>query len=92
MNENNQDFNRLLRQRRDIEPPGNFEANVWRRIRLAEPTPSPTWAGSLRHWLPQPAFALAAARVIAVVWRGNSVNCKSLLAELETEDVNDSVI
>jgi len=67
MNENYNNLHRLLQQWRGIEPAGNFEANVWRKIRLARPTTAPTLAELVKRWLTQPAFALAAAAVIAVV-------------------------
>src|ERR1035438_1561092 len=35
MNQNDNKLRALLKQWRDIEPQGNFEANVWRRIRVA---------------------------------------------------------
>lgn len=35
MNQNEDKLRVLLKQWRDIEPRGNFEANVWRRIRIA---------------------------------------------------------
>jgi anti-sigma-K factor RskA len=50
-------LNHLLRQWRDIEPSGNFEAGVRRRIRLAE-APRQSWLGEL---LWRPAFAMALA-------------------------------
>ncbi len=56
------DLSQLLRQWRDIEPRGNFEANVWRRIRQSAPPAPVGW----RAWLPQPVFALAAAVIVGV--------------------------
>src|ERR1051325_3290894 len=35
MNQHNDKLRALLRQWREIEPRGNFEASVWRRIRTA---------------------------------------------------------
>src|SRR6266481_1385226 len=35
MNQNDNRLSALLKQWRDIEPPPNFEANVWRQIRVA---------------------------------------------------------
>lgn len=65
---NNQDdqLHRLLQQWKEIEPRADFDAQVWRRIRQTEPEPSPTFADWLRGWLPQPAFALAAAVIIGI--------------------------
>ena len=67
------DLHQLLKQWNDIEPAGNFEANVWRRIRLAQPAPAPALADWLRAWLPRPVLALAAAVVAGVIigaWSG----------------------
>jgi hypothetical protein len=54
---NDSDLSKLLRRWRDIEPPGNFEVNVRRRIRLATPEPKPIW-----WW--RPAFAAVALSVV----------------------------
>ena len=54
---NDSDLSKLLRQWRDIEPPGNFEANVRRRIRLATPEPKPIWL-----W--RPVFAAVALSIL----------------------------
>jgi hypothetical protein len=67
MNDHDNKLRAVLRQWRDIEAPDNFEANVWRRIRLAQPTPAPSWAELLRRWVTQPSFALTAATIMAVV-------------------------
>lgn len=58
----------LLRQWRDIEAPGNFEANVWRRIRLAqaEPPARITLAEWLRQLVWQPAFSVGVALAIVI--------------------------
>ena len=57
-------LNHVLRQWRDIEPAGNFEMNVHRRIRLAATeTPGQSWLVEL---LWRPAFAVAAALVVSV--------------------------
>ena len=65
----------LLKQWRDIEPKANFEANVWRRIRLAEAEQpeSVTIVGWLQRLLWQPAFSVVAAVAVAVAvgaWGG----------------------
>jgi hypothetical protein len=75
----------LLKQWRDIEPAGNFEANVRRRIRLAATVPARTsWRVEL---LWRPAFATAAALVLSVVigaWAGmTTVNRQQVRAELQ---------
>jgi len=59
---NNQDdqLHRLLQQWKEIEPPTNFDAQVWRRLRQSKPT----FADWLRSWLPQPAFTLGAAAIV----------------------------
>ncbi|MEI6083594.1 MAG: hypothetical protein WCS70_04760 [Verrucomicrobiota bacterium] len=60
-------LSKLLRQWRDIEPRGDFEANVLRRIRLAGRAPARPF------WLWQPAFSVAAAVIVALViggWTG----------------------
>lgn len=64
---NEPDLSKLLRQWRDIEPRGNFEANVLRRIRLEGRAPSQPF------WLWQPAFSVAAAVIVAMAigtWTG----------------------
>lgn len=77
MNERNDKLTALLKQWRDIEPKANFEANVRRRIRLAQ-TEAPetvTLAELLRRWLWQPASSVAAAAVLGLVvgvWGGIS--------------------
>jgi hypothetical protein len=65
---NNQDdqLHRLLQQWQEIEPPTNFDAQVWHRIAGTKPEHSPTFADWLCGWLPQPAFALAAAVAIGI--------------------------
>ena len=67
MNPNDDKLNRLLRQWREIEPATNFDAQVWRRIRQSEPEHAPSFADWLRAWLPQPAFALTASRIVGVL-------------------------
>ena len=63
MNHNDDKLSARLRQWRDIEPAGNFEANVRRRIRLAVEPPRQSWLTGL---LWRPAFAVAAAAVVSV--------------------------
>jgi hypothetical protein len=67
---NNQDnqLRELLRQWKDIEPPGNFESNVWRKIRLAEPAGTrPVGWGEWWHvLLAQPAFSIGVSMLTAV--------------------------
>jgi hypothetical protein len=63
MNNPNEKLHQLLRQWQEIEPAANFDAHVWRRIRQ----PAPSFAGWWHDWLPQPAFALAAAVVAGLV-------------------------
>ena len=62
MNENDEQLKALLQQWREIEPRGDFESAVWRRIRLAEAgKPARGWWWD---WLPHPALATVAAVVI----------------------------
>lgn len=63
MNDYDDKLHALLRQWRDIEPAGSFEANVWRRIRQSARPEPVGW----RDWLPQPAWGLAAAVIVGVV-------------------------
>jgi len=69
MNDNDDKLRALLRRWRDIEPRANFEANVWRRIRLAQ-TEEPGRVSIiqllLRQWLRQPAVSIAAAVVLSL--------------------------
>ncbi len=71
MNQNDERLSELLRKWRDIEPRGNFEANVWRQIRTAaEPV---NWIDLVGHLLWQPAWSVVAAMVVALiigVWGG----------------------
>jgi hypothetical protein len=75
MNQNDDRLRALLKQWRDIEPPGNFEANVWRRIRLAADK-RPARIGlieAMGRLLWQPAWSVAAALLVATlvgVWGG----------------------
>jgi hypothetical protein len=75
MNGNDDKLKALLKQWRDIEPKANFEANVWRRIRLteAEQPESVTIVEWLQRLLWQPAFSVVAAVAIALAvgaWGG----------------------
>ena len=66
---NNDDLGKLFKQWRDIEPRADFQANVWRRIRLAEAaqTAAPERL-SLAEWLAwRPAWAVAAAVVVSAI-------------------------
>lgn len=63
---NDQKLSRLLQQWQEIEPSSNFDAQVWRRIRQAEPATKPTFVDWLRELLPQPALALTAAVVVGL--------------------------
>ncbi|MEI8063838.1 MAG: hypothetical protein WCH84_07225 [Verrucomicrobiota bacterium] len=56
-------LDQLLRQWRDVEPRGNFDECVRRRIRQAETIPARSgWL----DWLRQPALAIVAAVVIGL--------------------------
>lgn len=75
MKPNDEKLNRLLKQWQSIEPSTNFEANVWRRIRLAEAEQpeSVTIVGWLQRLLWQPAFSFVTAVIIALAvgaWGG----------------------
>ena len=61
---NDPKLNQLLRQHQDIEPRGDFDDCVRRRIRQTEATPA--WVGWL-DWLRQPAFATVAAMLIGLL-------------------------
>jgi len=64
MNHKDDKLSALLRQWRDVEPAGNFEANVRRRIRLANAESSrPSWLAGLL-WRP----AVAVAVVVSIVF------------------------
>jgi hypothetical protein len=65
MNERDDKLHDALQHWRDIEPAGNFEANVRRRIRLAASTePRQSWLAGL---LWRPAFAVATAILVSVI-------------------------
>ena len=75
MNQNDDKLRALLRQWRDIEPRGNFEANVWRQIRTAaaERPERVSLAETIGRLLWQPAWSVAATLVVALavgVWGG----------------------
>jgi len=63
MNHQDDQLHRLLQHWREVEPAGNFDAQVWRRIRQSEPARRP-W---LIDWLPRPAWTLAAAVAVGLV-------------------------
>ena len=75
MSQNDDKLSALLKQWRDIEPPGNLEANVWRQIRVAaEPAvDTVNWIDVIGRLLWQPAWSVVAAMAVAViigVWGG----------------------
>ncbi len=75
MNQNDDKLRALLRRWRDIEPRGNFEANVWRQIRTAaaERRERVSLIEVIGRLVWQPAWSVAAAVVVAVavgVWGG----------------------
>jgi len=70
MSMNDKRLRELLKQWKDTEPCANFEANVWRRIRLAQAEhPKRVSLPQLvqRCWLWRPAMAVAVAVVASVV-------------------------
>ena len=81
MNQNDDKLRALLKQWRDIEPQGNFEANVWRQIRTsaAERREGLSLVDAIGRLLWQPAWSVAAALVAALaigVWSGVAVNSR----------------
>jgi hypothetical protein len=75
MNQNDDELRALLKQWRDIEPQGNFEANVWRRIRVAadQHPERVSLIDAIGRLLWQPAWSVAAALFVAAivgVWGG----------------------
>jgi anti-sigma factor RsiW len=76
MNENDAKLKALLRHWREIEPPANFEANVRRRIRLAE-AEAPPWL------LWRPAFAMAVAASIVIGVTGGVLSARQTRGELQ---------
>jgi len=75
MNQNDDKLRALLKQWCDIEPQGNFEANVWRRIRVVADG-RPERVGlieAIGRLLWQPAWSVAATLFMAAlvgVWGG----------------------
>ena len=69
MKETDAQLHALLKQWGEIEPRANFEANVWRRIRLAraEQTERVSLPQLLHRWLWRPALAVAAAVVVSTI-------------------------
>ena len=76
MNENDDKLRALLKQWRDIEPRGNFQANVWRRIRMSAAEDAPerlSLIEAMGRLLWRPAWSVAAAVAMALavgVWSG----------------------
>jgi hypothetical protein len=75
MSQNDDKLGALLRQWRDIEPKGNFEANVWRQIRTtaAERRERVSLVEAMGRLLWQPAWSVAAALMLALavgLWGG----------------------
>jgi hypothetical protein len=75
MNQDDEKFSALLKQWRDVEPRANFEANVWRQIRVAAAPTVDTvnWIDLIGRLLWQPAGLVVAAMVVALivgVWGG----------------------
>ena len=75
MNGNDDKLKALLKQWRDVEPPANFEANVWRQIRAnaTQPTERINLIELIGRLLWQPAWSMAAALVVAAIvgiWGG----------------------
>ena len=67
MNQHDEKLSALLKQWRDIEPKANFEANVLRRIRLAQAPEAERIAGIelWRRLFSQPVLVRAAAVIVA---------------------------
>ncbi len=75
MNQSDDKLKALLRQWRDIEPQDNFEANVWRRIRVAADQYSERMSliEVIGRLLWHPVWSVAATLMVAVlvgVWGG----------------------
>ena len=67
MNEHDEQLNERLRAWRGLEPRADFEAEVWRRV-AAVPAAGLEWFEGLRQWFGiRPAWASAAALLLAVV-------------------------
>ncbi len=60
-------LSRLLQRWQEIESPSDFDAQVWRRIRLAESVAQPTFVDWLRELLPQPVLMLTLAAVVGLL-------------------------
>ena len=87
MEQNDKQLSALLKRWREIEPKANFEANVWRRLRLAqaeEPERVSVIQLLLRQWLWQPAASIAAAVILSVVL-GSSLGVLSAPKVTSTE-------
>jgi|SRR5579871_6139946 len=75
MHENDPRLRALLKRWRDVEPQGNFEANVWRQIRLAQDKPAASISlgetiGRLL-WCPGRSIIIAlSVALVAGVWVG----------------------
>ncbi len=70
MSQNDDKLRALLKQWPEIEPRASFEADVWRRIRLASANePERVSLAELlwRRLLWQPAFSVAAALMVSVI-------------------------
>ncbi|MGD0016661.1 MAG: hypothetical protein ABSC38_03975 [Verrucomicrobiia bacterium] len=78
MKEPDEQLRPLLKQWGEIEPKANFESNVLRRIRLAqaEQMERVGLPQLLRHWLWQPAMAVAVVMVASAII-GSSVGILS---------------
>jgi hypothetical protein len=75
MKQKDEKLSALLKQWRDIEPPTNFEANVWRQIRAAAAPAVETvsWIDLIGRLLWRPAWSVVAAMGVALivgVWGG----------------------
>jgi hypothetical protein len=75
MNPNDDKLGALLKQWRDIEPRGSFEANVWRRIRVTidQRPERVSLIDMIGRLLWRPAWSVAAALFVAAlvgVWGG----------------------
>jgi hypothetical protein len=77
MKPNNDKLRELLQRWRDIEPAGNFESNVRRRIRLAAAEPSRPWL------LWRPAFAMAVVVSVLVGTSAGILSSRRERAEMQ---------
>jgi hypothetical protein len=91
MNQSDEKLSALLKQWRDIEPKGNFEADVWRRIRIADSRRPErvNLIGTIGRLLRQPSWSVAAALGVAVlvgVWGGmGSISRKADTSQAELQ-------